>query len=139
MIVSMWPAGEWTLEYVLLWMYVVCFVLIWVYLPIAERGEEPPVLHWSSIVVHVAASAAMVVYLTGAVVVGGSLTWRVLLGIVVGIITIEDVMAYRRLMRKPEPRASMNQNRLAALGGAVGEAVLRLPCVVVIYRLADRA
>jgi hypothetical protein len=138
--VEMSPSEIGQINYTLLWLYAGCFVLIWIYLPLVEEEERegvPSWLFWSLLVLHVAGFGAMVIYLTGTAI-ASAYVWRVLLTLFMGFVFVGDVMCYRWMMRKPNPRASLNQNRIACFIGAAVHTIARLPCAVVIFWLAER-
>lgn len=121
-----------------LWMYAVCFVLIWIYLPLVEtENREPLWLHWSSLVIHVVAFVALLIYLTGLAIVGAYFWWVLLWGFS-GFVLMEDVIVYRYLRTRPEPRLSTTHNRVACAIASVVHTLMRLPCAVVIHMLAAR-
>jgi hypothetical protein len=122
----------------LLWMYVVCYAVIWGYLPIVEWKGEPPRLRWFSIVIHWLATVAMILYLTETATLPIGFVWWALLVSVAVVTLMEEVLGYKKMMKKAEPRLSRAGNIFAALSGNFVEAVLRIPCMVLIYRLAER-
>jgi hypothetical protein len=126
-------------EYVFLWLYAACYVAIWVVLPFLEWKEATPVLRWFSAVIHSTAVAAMIAYLVGLPTSGVPFVWWTLLVATASVTVVEDVVAYRRIMKKPpEPRLFQRANMGAALFGSLVEAILRIPCLVIVYRLAAR-
>lgn len=126
------------MEYVFLWLYAICYVAIWVYLPIAEWKTETPVLRWFSQVIHSMAAASMIAYLTGVRTSGVPPVWWALLIATATVTVLEDVEAYKRNRKNPEPRFSNQVNIAVVFVGCALDAIARVPCLVVLYRLAMR-